>query len=47
MASGTKSTAVSDKLSFCCRMEENEAEEEDPDAKRGITYQVQSYTLLQ
>lgn len=46
MASGTKSTAVAYKLSISCRLEENEEEEEDPDAKRGITYQVQSYTLL-
>lgn len=30
-------------MSICRRLEEDEDEEEDPDAKRGITYQVQSY----
>lgn len=31
-------------MSICCRLEDNEDEEEepDPDAKRGITYQVLS-----
>lgn len=44
MAVGTKSTGGSDKLSICCRLEENDEQEEerDPDAKRGITYQVRS-----
>lgn len=37
-----KSNRGSDQLSICCRLEEHGDEEEelDPDAKRGITYQV-------
>lgn len=43
---GQNQLGGSDKLSICCRLEENEDEEEEPDpnAKRGITYQVRSYT---
>lgn len=44
MEVGTKSPGGSDRmLLICCREEENEDEDEEPDpnAKRGITYQVQ------
>lgn len=41
LAVGTKPTDGSDKFPICCRLEDDE-HEPDPDAKRGITYQVLS-----
>lgn len=47
LAGGTKRTDRSDTFLTCCRLGESEHEEEpDPDAKRGITYQVLGYAHL-